>query len=143
MTAALGPSGPLAELRESWTLATTTLQAVEDGASGAHGLVWADDRLADLLLYENAAIVERIARRRLAALDELTPRSRTRMEDTALAYLRRQGNAAAMAETMDVHAQTARYRLARLRGLLGDQLDDPEARFELELCLRARARRGG
>ena len=75
--------------------------------------------------------------------DDLTAKSRTRMEDTALAYLRRQGNAAAMAESMDVHAQTARYRLARLRGLLGGQLDDPEARFELELCLRERARRRG
>ena len=33
--------------------------------------------------------------------------------------------------------QTARYRVARLRELLGDQLDDPDARFELEIALRA------
>jgi DNA-binding PucR family transcriptional regulator len=35
-----------------------------------------------------------------------------------------------------VHPQTARYRRTRLRELLGDQLDDPDARFELELALR-------
>jgi hypothetical protein len=29
-----------------------------------------------------------------------------------------------------------RYRLARLRELLGDDLDDPDARFELEIALR-------
>jgi DNA-binding PucR family transcriptional regulator len=43
-----------------------------------------------------------------------------------------------MARTLGVHPQTARYRLTRLRELLGDALDDPDARFELELGLRAR-----
>jgi DNA-binding PucR family transcriptional regulator len=38
---------------------------------------------------------------------------------------------------MQVHPQTARYRIARLREVLGDQLDDPDARFELQLALRA------
>ena len=42
-----------------------------------------------------------------------------------------------MARALHVHPQTARYRLARLRELLGDPLDDPDARFELELALRA------
>jgi DNA-binding PucR family transcriptional regulator len=40
---------------------------------------------------------------------------------------------------MQVHPQTARYRIARLRELLGDQLDDPDARFELEIALRSGA----
>jgi DNA-binding PucR family transcriptional regulator len=30
-----------------------------------------------------------------------------------------------------------RYRIARLRDLLGDDLDDPDIRFELEIALRA------
>jgi DNA-binding PucR family transcriptional regulator len=60
------------------------------------------------------------------------------MEETALAYVQHQGNAAAMSRALGLHAQTARYRLSRLRELLGDTLDDPDARFELELALRAR-----
>jgi DNA-binding PucR family transcriptional regulator len=44
-----------------------------------------------------------------------------------------------MAEELHVHPQTARYRIGRLRELLGDDLDDPDARFELEIALRARA----
>jgi DNA-binding PucR family transcriptional regulator len=32
-----------------------------------------------------------------------------------------------------------RYRLTRLRELLGGTLEDPDARFELEAALRARA----
>jgi DNA-binding PucR family transcriptional regulator len=86
--------------------------------------------------------VERLAARRLAAFDGLTPKARLRMEETALAYVQQQGNAAAMARTLGLHAQTARYRLSRLRELLGDALDDPNARFELELALRARVKDG-
>jgi DNA-binding PucR family transcriptional regulator len=43
-----------------------------------------------------------------------------------------------MARVLHVHPQTARYRLSRLREVLGDDLDEPDARFELELALRAR-----
>jgi DNA-binding PucR family transcriptional regulator len=137
--AALGPAGPLRELAASWSLARATLRALDAGAIPADGrLVRADDALGDLLLFENRALVERIAARRLAPLRELTPKARARMEETALAYVQERGNAAAMARALDVHPQTARYRLARLRELLGEGLDDPHARFELELALRGR-----
>jgi DNA-binding PucR family transcriptional regulator len=43
-----------------------------------------------------------------------------------------------VAKALHVHPQTVRYRLARLRELFGARLDDPDARFELELALRAR-----
>jgi DNA-binding PucR family transcriptional regulator len=45
----------------------------------------------------------------------------------------------AVAESLGVHPQTARYRIARLRELLGGQLDDPDGRFELEAALRVQA----
>ena len=47
------------------------------------------------------------------------------------------GNAVAMAAELHVHPQTARYRVARLRELFGEDLDHPDARFELEIALRA------
>jgi hypothetical protein len=136
--AALGPTGPLRELGSSWSLARATLRAVEAGAIAAPALARAEDSLAELLLFENRALVERLAARRLAGFEALTPKARRRMEETALAYVQQQGNAAAMARALGLHAQTARYRLSRLRELLGDALDDPEGRFELELALRAR-----
>jgi len=103
------------------------------------GLLRVDDNLATLLLFESRELAGRIAARRLAALADLTPKARARMRETALAHLRHDGNAVAMATEMHVHPQTARYRIARLRELLGDQLDDPDARFELQLALRAEA----
>jgi len=135
-TAALGSTVPLDRLRESWSLARATLRAREAGVLRSAGVVRADEALTQLLLFENRGLVERIAARRLAGLADLTPKARRRMEQTALAYVQQQGNAAAMARALQVHPQTARYRLARLRELLGGELDDPDARFELELSLR-------
>ena len=138
LRAALGPAGPLRELGASWSLARATLRAMEAGAIEAPGLVRVEDALTELLLFENGALVDRLAARRLTPLDTLTPKARRRMEETALAYVQQQGNAAAMARALGLHAQTARYRLSRLRELLGEALDDVDGRFELELALRSR-----
>jgi len=134
--AALGPTCGLSGLHESWLLAQSTLRAIDAGALASAGLVRADRHLGDMLLFEGRDLVARIAARRLEPLEPLTPRSRARMEETALAYLRHRGNAVAMASGLHLHPQTVRYRLQRLRELLGDQLEDPDARFELELALR-------
>jgi hypothetical protein len=136
--AALGPAGPLSALPFSWRLARDALRARAAGAIEAPGLIRADDHLAELLLFEGRPLVDRIAARRLQPLADLTPGARRRLEQTALAYLSHQGNAAAAARALHLHPQTVRYRLARLRELLGDTLDDPGARFELEAALRSR-----
>jgi hypothetical protein len=134
--AVLGPSCEPARLRDSWELAKTALGALEAGAISSAGLVRAEDHLGDLLLFESSALVARIAARRLAPLDSLTVKARERMRETALAYVRHRGNSVEMAAALHLHPQTARYRVARLRELLGDQLEDPDARFELEIALR-------
>jgi hypothetical protein len=135
--AALGPvSGPDL-VRESWLLAKAGLAAREAGALSQGALLVAEDHLADLLLLEGRGLTARIAARRLAPFESLTPNARERMRETALAFVRHGGNSVEMAAELHVHPQTARYRVARLRELLGDQLDDPDARFELELALRA------
>ena len=46
-------------------------------------------------------------------------------------------NANDVAATLHVHPPTVRYRLRTLQRLFGDQLGDPESRFELEIALRA------
>jgi hypothetical protein len=136
--AVLGPTGAAGSLAASWSLARATLRAVEAGAIETPGLVRADDVLTKLLLFENTGLADRIATRWLTPLAALTPKARRRMEETALAYMQQRGNAAAMARALGVHPQTARYRLRGLRELLGDAIEDPDARFEIELALRAR-----
>jgi hypothetical protein len=151
-TLSLGPTVAPAVAADSWALALALLRAgagtaaasSERGVRGVSAardrvgcLLRVDENLATLLLFESRELAGRIAARRLATLADLTPKARARMRETALALLRHDGNAVAMAAEMHVHPQTARYRIARLRELLGEQLDDPDARFELQLALRA------
>lgn len=138
VVAAIGPTGGLDRIRESWKLARSMLRAVDSGTLESTGLARAGDRLGDLLLFEGRGLVDRMAAERLGPLDSLTPSARTRMLETAFAYIRHRGNAVAMAADLHLHPQTVRYRLPRLRDLLGDALEDPDARFELEIALRAR-----
>jgi hypothetical protein len=140
---ALGPAVEPAAMAESWQLAQALLRASDAGAVSSTGLLRVEDHLADLLLFEGAPLTARLAARRLEPLRGLTPKGAARMRETALAHVRHGGNAVAMAAELQIHPQTARYRIARLRELLGDQLDDPDARFELELALWSEGVREG
>jgi hypothetical protein len=130
-------SGPPGELPASWRLARGTLNARD---SAEPGLARAEDHLAELMLGSAEPVLAAIGRKRLASLDDLSAGARVRMEETALAYVQHAGNAAAMGRALALHPQTIRHRLRGLRELLGEQLDDPDARFELEAALRARRR---
>jgi PucR C-terminal helix-turn-helix domain len=135
--AAVGPEGTLEQLPRSWRLACAALSLSPRPMNDRQrGIIAADEHLSEVVLHEGSVAVERIAELRLAALADLTPASRERMARTALAFVQRQGNAAAVARALNIHPQTARYRIARLRELLGAQLDDPAARFELEAAVR-------
>jgi PucR C-terminal helix-turn-helix domain len=134
---ALGPVVAPARAAESWALALALLRASATGALPRSGLLSAEDHLAELLLFEAPSVTSRIVARRLAPLEGLTEKASERMRETALAHVRHRGNAVAMAAELHIHPQTARYRIARLRELFGDALDDPDTRFELEIALRS------
>jgi hypothetical protein len=102
------------------------------------GIVVADDHRPALIAGADRLLAAQIVRDRLSALDSETAASRARLTETLAAWLRNDGSVNDAAEELHVHAQTLRYRLARLRELLGDQLNDPDVRFELEFALRAR-----
>jgi hypothetical protein len=106
------------------------------GQSGAR-LVVADEHLPALLLAAEPGLAAELARSRLAPLDALGPGPRERLAATLRAWLDRPGQVQAVAAGLGVHPQTVRYRLKQLRELFGARLDDPEARFELALALRA------
>ncbi len=136
--AALGPESAPTELAGSWRLARSALRAIEAGSIPSGGLIRVDEHLVELTLFESRDLITRLGKDRLAPLEELTPNARARMAETTAAWLDHRGNAAEMARALHIHPQTARYRVARLRELFGDTLDDPESRFELELSLRGK-----
>jgi PucR C-terminal helix-turn-helix domain len=99
-------------------------------------LVVARDRSGELLLSADPVLAREFAAESLAPLLALTPASRLRMSETLAAWLDEQGRLGQVAQRLDVHPQTARYRLSRLRELFGGRLDDPDERFWLALALR-------
>lgn len=132
-TAALGPTVPGAEAWRSLRRATEALRL----SAGEAELVLAEERLADAIVHADQTLLRELAERRLAPLDGRTDRSRARLTETLAAWLDHQGNVPATARELHVHAQTVRYRLDQLRELFGDDLEDPGARFELSLAVRA------
>jgi DNA-binding PucR family transcriptional regulator len=101
-------------------------------------LVAADEHLAALLLHGgDATLAADLAERALAPLAALRPAARARLSATLHAWLDHPGQVQPVAERLHVHPQTVRYRMAQLRELFGERLDDPDARFELALALRA------
>lgn len=113
----------------------------EAGLVTADGLIAADDHLAALLTLSDPDLLDELAARRLAPLGGLTPAARERLAATLLAWLDNQGVVKEAAEALHVHPQTVRYRVAQLRELFGDGLDDPRVRYELLLVLRGRQAR--
>jgi hypothetical protein len=107
------------------------------GGQSVSRLVVADQHLPALLLAAEPGLAADLVRSRLAPLDGLGAGARDRLAATLRAWLDRPGQVQAVAAALDVHPQTVRYRLKQLRELFGPRLEDPEARFELALALRA------
>jgi lambda repressor-like predicted transcriptional regulator len=137
--AALGPAVPWQEAGVSFGRAREVLRLAREGAIDAGGaLLVADSHKLSLLLGADRRLARDVAESALAPLATETELSRERLGSTLDAWLRHRGRTEAVAKALHVHPQTVRYRLARLRELFGPRLDDPDARFELELALRAR-----
>ena len=130
--AALGPTVPLERAADSLRRARAALRVVDH-----EGLARADDHLVDLLLRGDSALGADLAARALGPLDALKPNARARLLETLRAWLDHPGQVQRVAERLHVHPQTVRYRVAQLRELFGERLDDPDVRFELQLALRA------
>lgn len=141
MLAALGPTTAVGEAHLSFARARAALALRRERILPAEGLTIASEHLLALLLHGDAALTAELAARRLAPLDALPPRSRERLQQTLLSWLRHQGSVPATAAQLHVHRQTVRYRLGQLREMLGDALEDPDRRLELELALRSRLHR--
>jgi hypothetical protein len=103
-------------------------------------LARADEHLLALLLAAEPDIAADLCERAVAPLRSLPTGAAARGEETLRAWLDAHGDITATAATLHVHPQTVRYRLVGLREVFGDALDDPAARLELAIALRAGTR---
>src|SRR3954469_6405345 len=135
--AALGPAVPLARAGVSVRRAIATHALLAAGRLGPRPFARAEEHLPALVIAADPALGAELAEQRLAPLAGLPDGPRARLTETLRAWLDRPGQVQAVAAELGGHPQTVRYRVKQLRDLFGDRLEDPEARFELGLALRA------
>jgi hypothetical protein len=130
--AAVGPTVATADAARSLRWARLALEVVTDQDRP----VRAADHLPELILLGDRELAGLLVRARLAPLDDLPAGERERLTETLAAWLGHQRHTPAIARELHVHPQTVRYRIAKLRQLLGEAMDTAEGRFELGLALR-------
>jgi hypothetical protein len=134
--ATLGPTVGLERAPHSLSRARAAHRLLEEGLVEGP-LVVADEHLSTLLLLGEGTLATELADSALAPLADLRPGPAEKLTETLRAWLDHPGQVQHVAGLLHVHPQTVRYRLAQLRELFGDRLDDADARFELALALRA------
>jgi DNA-binding CsgD family transcriptional regulator len=134
--AAVGLTVPLADAADSLRWARQALKLAATGIIRGGPVTRCEDNLVTLWLLSDSALADQVCRRQLGALEGLTPRQQERLTETFGAWLETRGTAAEIADRLQVHPQTVRYRIRQLERTLGDQFGDPDARFAMELVLR-------
>jgi hypothetical protein len=135
--AAVGLGVPLSEAAHSLRWARRALALSRAGIIDADEVTFCEDYLVELWLLADEPLIDQLARRRLGGIANLGASQRQRLTETFSAWLETSGTAPAMAERLQVHPQTVRYRMRKLEQALDGQLSDPDSRFALEAVLRA------
>ncbi|HKN98056.1 MAG TPA: helix-turn-helix domain-containing protein, partial [Pseudonocardiaceae bacterium] len=133
---------PLAQAADALRWARQALDLARAGLLGDDRVILCEHHLVTLFLLSDNVLIDQIARRQFAVLAELTDRQRSRVLETMEVWLDTRGSATEMAERLHVHPQTVRHRMRQIEKMFTDELDEPKARFAIELVLRAYRLRG-
>lgn len=138
-SAVLGPVVPAAEAHRSAARARSAWSAHAAGLLARDGdpLLRADTHLVELLLLGAPDLAADLRDRVTGPLQDMPSGAAARALETLRAWLDAHGDVSTAAAALHVHPQTVRYRLASLREIYGEALDDPAQRLELTVGLRA------
>jgi hypothetical protein len=131
--AVVGPSRPWQQADTSYrrALLAFRLGIATDGPEPLD----TDDRLPELVLRADQDALEDLRAGVLAPLTALAPSARDKLSQTLRSWLLHHGRRERIAAELFIHPQTVRYRVAQLRELYGDQLEDPHTVLALTLAL--------
>lgn len=133
--AGIGSPGPVHRLRQAAEDAATALRAAQVLETEERCIQIADVRDRSLLvaLRDQPRLQPLIRRGSVARIREWDRVEGTTYAETLAAYLDCQCSIPAAARQMHVHANTLRYRMAKLADLFGIDLEDPHERLALSL----------
>lgn len=134
---AVGPSVDLHEAPCSLRWARRMLDVNRNGRLSPERVTHCAQHMSSILMLSDENLALELIKQRLEPLGQLKPKQQLRLGSTLLAWLQTREGAPEVAQRLRVHPQTVRYRLHQLEELFGDALGDPDARFDLELALRA------
>ncbi|MFJ3811656.1 PucR family transcriptional regulator [Streptomyces sp. NPDC090073] len=140
--AAISPPSSVTEGHRALRWATDALHLARRGIIPDDGLVQCTDHLATLLLFRDEKLLDVLSRRHLGPLSQVRRQHQDKLAETLLAWLHG-ANANSVADRLEVHPQTVRYRMRQLEELYGSKLRHPDAKFELEMALRAKLLKAG
>ncbi|MGE5530166.1 MAG: PucR family transcriptional regulator [Patescibacteria group bacterium] len=143
-TVSMGISGPAAELgrfREAYDCARQSLEMGRTLRDEARSLV---THYEDLGIFRVTSLsaspssMERFCRETIGPLLEYDRQYGADLVRTLRIYLEQNQNAARAAKALHIHYNTLRYRLEKIKELLGDVLANPQERLVLEVALQIR-----
>lgn len=134
---AVGPAVAWDEAHRSLAVAEDLLSLATTGVITADGVVRATDHAPELVIARDPVIAEDLVGRLLGPLLDLPEQRRCAMLETLAAWVVQPGHHTALAEQLHISVRTVRYRVDRLRELLGGVVDDPDQRLALGLAVRA------
>ncbi|WP_229054373.1 helix-turn-helix domain-containing protein [Aeromicrobium sp. Leaf350] len=120
-----------------WALRLLRLALDEKIPVPADGVVHVDQHQLDLSLHADPVLRERIDHEMLAPLTLETAKRRAILGETMMVWLQTGDSAAALADRLGVHHQTAYGRLRKLRFMFRDRLDDPKQAAALLTALES------
>lgn len=134
---AIGPTVPVADASSSLRWARQALRLVGDGVLPDILVTVCADHWSTLWLLGDPGLLKQVTKRRLSPLRTFPAKQRARLAGTLFAWLQAQGNVQDTASKLQVHPRTVRYRMRQVEEVFGDDLRDPDVRFEIEAALRA------
>lgn len=133
----IGVTCPPAQAADAFRWASRVLELADNGVIRNAPQIRCEDHLVTIWLMSDPALAEHLTRLHLAPLSDMAPALRRKLTETLQTWVSTRGNAVEIAEQLQVHPQTVRYRIRQLDSYLGEVLEDPDTRFSFEVAMRA------
>ncbi len=130
-------SADLNEFRHAYICARQSLEIgrVFQGKPGACVTHYEDLGILRVISLTESSSIERFCQDTVGAVLAYDKQNGTKLVETLRVFLEQNQNLAQAAKALHIHYNTLRYRLDRIKELLGDALDHPQRRLAVQVAL--------